>query len=182
MGRSETPNLGGATRGSRPLVSYACARRRIVPSRSKVTLGGGWAGQRPPPGGPAPTQAGRGPRFPTETVDTRRVLEPGRCGWPPEGSGAERIAEGPLLGQKSFPHSDGGDGSRRWEELPSFLSPGVLLSLSYLRSWGSVGRRPRCNSVRGSTEEPRNAAAPAPPEVVDANPGSAAPRARIPKA
>lgn len=114
MGRAETPGLGGAAREPRP-----------APARMRAHAHWSTAPPRPPPGGGSRWEAvgrgngrRRGPRprlgrgelrFPTETRGARRVLEPGRSRRPPQGGGA---AEGLLIGEKSLPRTDGGDGSR----------------------------------------------------------------------
>lgn len=60
MGRPETPDLGGATRGPRPAHLRMRAQAHSPTAQSGPTagprepLGGSWAGQRSPPGGPAP--------------------------------------------------------------------------------------------------------------------------------
>ena len=105
MGRAETPALGGAAREPRP----ASPRMRAQAHWSTAT-------PRPPPGGGSRWEAvgrgngcagrlrpwlGRGElRFPTETRDARRVLEPGRSRRPLEGRGRRKDSP---LGRKGFP-------------------------------------------------------------------------------
>lgn len=60
MGRPETPDLGGATCRPRPAPLRTRAQAHLPTAQSGPTvgprepLGGGWAGQRSPLGGPAP--------------------------------------------------------------------------------------------------------------------------------